>query len=144
MKGVWRAIAPTLPCALKRSTHLATLFSVVLNRPAPFVRAPSTTSRIICSRPFGVGHTCGCPFGPGQPSAYGSKPLRIRCKFRSHFPVLRREIPCSKANRELRRNCLNRLKIFGAAISLFAQKRRKFPVSRAKQNRTARDRRLGF
>jgi hypothetical protein len=42
---------------------------------------------------------------------------------------LLREIPCSKANRESQRNCLKRLKISGAPIPIFVQKRRKFPVS---------------
>jgi hypothetical protein len=54
-----------------------------------------------------------------------SNSLQISCS----FPVLLPGIPCSKANRELRRNCLNRLKISRATISFFAQEGRKFPVS---------------
>jgi hypothetical protein len=51
---------------------------------------------------------------------------------------LLREIPCSKANRELRHNWLNGLKDLDAAISIFAQDRRKFPVSRLKTPRDER------
>src|SRR5882757_499530 len=63
--GIWpgdergledRSRKPSRPSALKRSTHLATVFAVVLNRraAAAFVSPPWTTARTISSRPFGV------------------------------------------------------------------------------------------
>src|SRR5262249_2692809 len=64
--GVWladergleeRSGEPFTPSLRKRSTHLATVFGVVLNwrAAAAFDIPPSTTARTICSRPFGVG-----------------------------------------------------------------------------------------
>src|SRR5947207_4793888 len=63
--GVWlgnergleeRSRNPSTPSARNRSTHLATVFAVVLNRTAAtaFVRPSSITLRTIASRPFGV------------------------------------------------------------------------------------------
>src|SRR2546423_7783478 len=63
--GVWlgnergleeRSRNPSTPSARNRSTHLATVFAVVLNRTAAavFVRPSSITLRSIASRPFGV------------------------------------------------------------------------------------------
>jgi hypothetical protein len=51
-----RSCKPASPSARKRSTHLATVFGVVLNRRAAeaFDRPSSITLRTIASRPFGV------------------------------------------------------------------------------------------
>ena len=51
-----RSRKPTTPCALKRSSHLATVLGVVLKfrAAAALVSLPSSTVRTMSSRPFGV------------------------------------------------------------------------------------------
>src|SRR6202047_1503549 len=50
-----RSRKPSTPSARKRSTHLATVFAVVLNwRAAAALLSPASTHRTMASRPFGV------------------------------------------------------------------------------------------
>ena len=73
--------------------------------------------------------SCFCATWEGF-SALSERPRRgfKSLKIFDSFPVPRRDIPCSNANRELARKYLNRLKISTSAISLVAADRRKFPV----------------